>query len=114
MNWFGDSWGASFCDPRRHVATPVGATCPQCGVDIREGDQGIRIPLVRLGSEPGPDFVDWHIRCWLDHMRPHDIDCPRCRGKQDRKDHKMSCSYAKHGGNCECYPTWEKTDDQPS
>lgn len=112
MQWFGESWGATICDPQHHVATPVDSKCSECGVELREGDQGIRVPFMRPKGESGPAFVDWHIRCWLDHIRPHDSNCPRCRGKQDRSDHKMSCGYSKHGGNCECYPTWEPDDTE--
>jgi hypothetical protein len=112
MKWFGESWGAPACDPEDHGATPVGAKCSGCGIDIREGDQGIRIPFMGLWEEQASDFVDWHLDCWLAHIRPHDFSCPRCRGKQDRKDHEMSCGYG-NGGECSCYPTW-RSDDMKS
>lgn len=48
MQRFGGPWGAIKCD---EIETPVGELCVRCKVPIKEGDQGVVMPLmVNLGT----------------------------------------------------------------
>ena len=99
MMWFGKSWGAPICDATEHVPAPVGLVCPECDMPIGMYDQGVTMPLGKLDGTVST--LAYHLDCWLRHVLPHGPDCERCRGLE-RSQHKMSCSYAKHGGNCDC------------
>jgi hypothetical protein len=46
---FGGSWGAPICEGAPPAPTPVGVPCLECGVLIKEGDQGVVRPVLRLG-----------------------------------------------------------------
>jgi hypothetical protein len=78
LRWFGESWGAPVCDPRAHVATPVGLTClghPHMHEGrsevVEPGDQGVTMPFVRHRRV---DTVAYHLDCWL-----HEIGADRLR-----------------------------------
>lgn len=60
--WFGRSWGASACDPVKHLATPVGDACGECLLSIGENDQGMLIPHL---FEGGASLVARHLECWF-------------------------------------------------
>ncbi len=61
MNWFGESWGASVCDPATHVETPVGAECGWCSEQIEAGDAGVCLPV----AAEIPYMMKHHLNCWL-------------------------------------------------
>lgn len=100
--WFGASWGAPICSPSEHVETPVGEACMYCDAPIEADDQGVRMPSMK---PKGLTFVSVvlsaHLDCFLQTILPHGPECSRCRGLE-RNEHKMSCAYAKHGGDCDC------------
>lgn len=99
MHWFGETWGAPICDPDDRVGTPVGDRCLLCDEEIEPLDQGVITPFV---NEHGrAKLVPEHLDCFLDTVLPHGPDCERCRGLE-RSQHKLSCGYAKHGGECDC------------
>lgn len=96
--WFGEHWGAPVCDEMAHIPTPVGSKCIDCDSLIGEKDQGISQPFV---SDEGVTIIFRHLDCYLYTVLPHGPECPHCRGLE-REQHKMSCSYRKHGGDCCC------------
>jgi hypothetical protein len=68
VRWFGESWGAPVCDPRAHVATPLGWQC--AGHDhmhehrsalIEDGDQGVTLPYYHAAVT----MLAYHLDCWL-------------------------------------------------
>ena len=65
--WFGESWGASACEPDRHSPTPVGERCLECSVAIVDGDQGMLLPFVGCPSTVTiyPTVATYHLRCFL-------------------------------------------------
>lgn len=97
--WFGESWHAPICADGEHVQTPVGDPCLYCEEPIEADDQGVRMPHAK--SETEAVIVSAHLDCFLQTVLPHGPECWRCRGLE-RSQHKMSCSYAKHGGDCDC------------
>lgn len=66
--WFGESWGASACNPRQRMTTPVGKECDRdlggCGCPIVAGDQGVVLPCM---DDDGtiPTTIAVHLDCWL-------------------------------------------------
>lgn len=96
--WFGEHWGAPICDETFHVPTPVGAPCLDCEEPIAEGDQGLSTPFF---TDETFTVRFRHLDCFLRTILPHGPECWNCRGLE-RNQHKMSCSYRKHGGNCDC------------
>jgi len=71
VRWFGESWGAPICDPRAHVATPLGWTCAghehmhaKRSPLIEEADQGVTIPC--YGREV--TMLAYHLNCWLHEL----------------------------------------------
>lgn len=100
--WFGRSWGAPCCALDDQVMTPIGMKCLICLIAIREGDQGITMPLLRLD---GPATTcAYHLDCYLKTILPHTADCVRCRGRE-RDEHETWCQYRMLGGECSCHPT---------
>lgn len=97
--WFGESWGAPICSETERTVTPVGAACLYCDERIAEQDQGVVMPFMPADGEPKLRAA--HLDCFLQTVLPHGPECDRCRGLE-RGEHKMSCSYAKHGGECDC------------
>ena len=66
LSWFGPSWGAYVCDPKRHVATPVGALCCNCPKLFVEGDQGLLIYAPGILVDGLPDErIAYHLDCFM-------------------------------------------------
>lgn len=98
-HWFGSSWGAPICEPEEHVETPTGAACLYCEWPITPEDNGVVMPLGHADHSVTLEAA--HRLCFLKTVLPHGPGCVRCRGLS-RTHHKMRCSNAKHGGNCNC------------
>jgi hypothetical protein len=61
VRWFGQSWGASVCDPVDHVETPAGENCTRCGEQLQATDTGVILPYA---SDP-PASMPYHRNCYL-------------------------------------------------
>ncbi len=61
--WFGESWGAPFCENFRHIPTPDGEVCPGCQRTIRPGERGVSIP--RLLEDGFADTLSYHPACLI-------------------------------------------------
>jgi hypothetical protein len=109
--WFGKSWGAPCCEEDEHLPTPVGQPCLKCGKAIAAGDQGVLMPMVWMDKRATVEAQ--HLDCFLKSILPHGPDCERCRGLE-RESHKWSCSYRKHGGDCDCLRVLKKPPESPS
>lgn len=102
--WFGKSWGAPCCEEDEHVATPLWAKCSRCQEPIRDGDQGIVMPLVSMvGDAYTGTLIAYHLDCFLGGILPHGPECPRCRGIEPR-DHAPDCGMRSEKGLCTCQP----------
>jgi hypothetical protein len=60
--WFGENWGAPVCEPERHMPTPVGDECIDCGQPIKENDQGMLIPFAGYRTVLGSHHLDCFLR----------------------------------------------------
>lgn len=65
--WFGQSWGAPINQSTRHVATPVGVSCVECGSTIQDGDQGVVLPRIHYDEEGDlvPGQSAFHRACFM-------------------------------------------------
>lgn len=60
MKWFGPTWNMPV-NEGENVPTPVGRPCACCGVPLREGDQGVLLPLG--GGREGSATIAQHLGC---------------------------------------------------
>lgn len=102
--WFGQSWGATCCEPSAHVTTPVGQPCMRCREPIKLGDQGLVHPHVHevIGGHVAYSMEPIHVACLVRSIRPHGPECPHCRGKEPDA-HAPDCQRTQTG-ICSCTP----------
>ena len=100
MRWFGEHWGAVFCDEHPRAETPVGRRCYQCHEAIEGGEAGFLIPGLDHAMEPFE--APYHHDCLLEHLgfpiapeSPGEpARCPECRAPLPW--HRRTCEHAPH------------------